>query len=188
MEQLLLKMDDTSEVKVIAASAYNFRIELVKKVGKEDIPALVEISHCMADRFGRQALLSKTNIQKYFNSETLPFIARFKGEIIGYIIGVPLEYFKQESWAHFDVNMGKQNTLYTYAFVVNSKYRGKGGYGKTLKRIYINWAKKQKYSYVTGHVEQGIARHFSRGTEIVKVFPDWYGLKTPFEYYRRPLL
>ena len=68
-----------------------------------------------------------------------------KGDIIAYIIGVPLEYFKQESWAHFDVNMGKQNTLYTYAFVVNSKHRGKGGYGKTLKRIYINWAQKQRY-------------------------------------------
>ena len=187
MEQLLLKMDDKSDVKVIAASAYNFRIELVKKVGKDDIPGLIDISHCMADRFGAQALLTKTNIPKYFNSDTLPFIARFKGEIIGYIIGVPLEYFKQESWAHFDVNLGKKNTLYNYAFVVNNKYRGKGGYGKTLKRIYINWAKKQKYIYVTGHVEQGMAQRFSSGTEIVKVFPDWYGLKTPFEYYRRPL-
>ena len=29
MEQLLLKMDEKSEVKVIAASAFNFRIELV---------------------------------------------------------------------------------------------------------------------------------------------------------------
>jgi len=185
MEQLLLKMDDASEVKIIAASAYNFRIELVKKVGKDDIPALIEISHCLADQFGKQALLTKTNIPKYFNAETLPFIARFKGEIIGYIIGVPLEYFKQESWAHFDVNLGKQNTLYTYAFVVNTKFRGKGGYGKTLKRIYINWAKKQKYNYVTGHVEQGIANRFPNNTEIVKVFPDWYGLDTPFEYYRR---
>ena len=188
MEQLLLKMDDASEVKVIAASAYNFRIELVKKVGKDDIPALIQISNCMADRFGKQALLTKTNIPKYFNAETFPFIARFKGEIIGYIIGVPLEYFKQESWAHFDINLGKKNTLYTYAFVVNTKYRGKGGYGKTLKRIYINWAKKQKYAYVTGHVEQGIANRFSKGTEIVKVFPNWYGLEVPFEYYRRPLL
>tara|TARA_B100001146_G_C16092306_1_gene395593 strand:- start:248 stop:814 length:567 start_codon:yes stop_codon:yes gene_type:complete len=187
MEQLLLKMDDASDVKVIAASAYNFRIELVKKVGKDDIPALVEISHCLADRFGNQALLTKTNIPKYFNSDTLPFFARFKGEIIGYIIGVPLEYFKQESWAHFDVNMGKHNTLYTYAFVVNNKYRGKGGYGKTLKRIYVNWAKKQKYAYITGHVEQGISKRFPNGTEIVKIFSDWYGLETPFEYYRRPL-
>ena len=83
MEQLLLKMDDASEVKVIAASAYNFRIELVKKVGKDDIPALIQISNCMADRFGKQALLTKTNIPKYFNSETLPFLARLKGEIIG---------------------------------------------------------------------------------------------------------
>ena len=147
MEQLLLKMDDMSDVKVIAASAYHFRIELVKKVGKNDIQNLFDISHCMADRFGKQALLTKTTIPKYFNAETLPFIARFKGEIIGYIIGVPLEYFKQESWAHFDVNMGKRNTLYTYAFVLNDKYRGRGGYGKTLKRIYINWAKKQKYTY-----------------------------------------
>ena len=188
MEQLLLKMDDTSDVKVIASSAYDFRIELVTRVGKDDVPGLIEISNCMATRFGRQALLTRTNIQKYFNSETLPFIARYKREIIGYIIGVPLEYFKQESWAHFDVNMGKNNTLYTYAFVVNSKHRDKGGYGKTLKRIYINWAKKQKYTYVTGHVEQGVAKKFSSGTEIVKVFPDWYGLKIPFEYYRRPLI
>ena len=86
MEQLLLKMDEKSEVKVIAASAHNFRIELVKKVGKDDIPGLIEISHCMAERFGKQALLSKTNIPKYFNPETLPFLARLKGEIIGYII------------------------------------------------------------------------------------------------------
>ena len=45
MEQLLLKMDDKSDVKVIASSAYNFHIELVKKVGKDDIPGLIEISH-----------------------------------------------------------------------------------------------------------------------------------------------
>ena len=187
MEQLLLKMDDKSEVKIIAASAFNFRIELVKKVGKDDIPSLIEISSCMADQFGQQALLTKTNIPKYFNSETLPFLARYKGEIIGYIIGVPLEYFKQESWAHFDINLGKNNTLYTYAFVVNNKHRGKGGYGKTLKRIYINWAKKQKYAYVTGHVKQGISNNFPAKTEVVKVFSEWYGLKIPFEYYRRPL-
>jgi len=160
MEQLLLKMDEKSEVKVIAASAFNFRIELVKKVGKDDIPGLIDISQCMADRFGSQALLTKTNIPKYFNSETLPFLARLKGEIIGYIIGVPLEYFKQD---------------------------GKGGYGKTLKRIYVNWAKKQKYNFITGHVEQGISKSFPGNTEIVKVFPYWYGLKTPFEYYRRTL-
>ena len=64
MEQLLLKMDDKSEVIVIASSVYNFRIELVKKVGKDDIPSLIEISQCMAEKFGRQALLTKSNISK----------------------------------------------------------------------------------------------------------------------------
>ena len=59
---------------------------------------------------------------------------------------------------------------------------------KTLKRIYINWAKKQKYHFITGHVENGISKRFPGTTETVKVFPDWYGLKTPFEYYRRTLI
>ncbi len=187
MEQLSLNIGEKSEVKVIASSAYQFRIELVKKVGKDDLDGLVDVSQYLADKFGKQALLTKTNIHKYFNKDTLPFIARYKGEIVGYIIGVPLEHFKQESWSHFDVNLGKYNTLYTYAFVVKEKFRKKGGYSKTLKRIYINWAKKQGYTYITGHVQQGIAQRFSPKTEIVKIFPIWYGVKSPFEYYRRPL-
>tara|TARA_B100000029_G_scaffold142542_1_gene137750 strand:+ start:7557 stop:8120 length:564 start_codon:yes stop_codon:yes gene_type:complete len=187
MEQLFLNIGQNSDIQVIASSAYNFRIELVKKVGKDDIANLIEVSSGMANIYGKQALLNKSNIPKYFNNKTLPFVARYKGEIIGYIIGVPLEYFKKDSWAHFDINLGKENTLYTYAFVMNQKFQKKGGYAKTLKKIYINWAKKQKYKYITGHVAQGIAKRFSNNTEIVKVFLNWYGLKTPFEYYRRPL-
>ncbi len=187
MEQLTLNIGEQSQVQIIASSAFHFRVELVKKIGKDDLDGLIDVSKDMANKFGKQALLTKTNISKYFNPKTLPFIARFKGEIIGYIIGVPLEHFKQESWSHFDVNLGKQNTLYTYAFVLKEKYRKKGGYAKTLKRIYINWAKKQKYTYVTGHVQQGIAKQFSSNTEVVKTFPKWYNLNTPFEYYRRPL-
>ena len=60
MGQLLLKMDDTSEVKVLASSAYNFRIELVKKVGKDDIPSIMEISNCMAAQFGNQVIQKAT--------------------------------------------------------------------------------------------------------------------------------
>jgi hypothetical protein len=187
MKQLSLNIGEKSEVRVIASSAYQFRVELVKKVGKDDINGLIEVSKYLANKFGKQALLSKTNIHKYFNKDTLPFVARFKGEIIGYIIGVPLEHFKQDSWSHFDVNLGKYNTLYTYAFVMKEKYRRKGGYSKTLKRIYINWAKKQNFKFITGHVEQGISQRFTAQTEVVKIFPMWYGVKTPFEYYRRLL-
>ena len=94
MEQLSLNIGEKSEVRVIASSAYQFRVELIKKVGKDDINGLVEVSKYLANKFGKQALLSKTNIHKYFNKDTLPFVARFKGEIIGYIIGVHLEHFK----------------------------------------------------------------------------------------------
>lgn len=187
MEQLTLGIIEKSKVRVIASSAFNFRIELVEKIGKDDMPDLVEVSEEMAKIYGKQALLTKSNIKKYFNENTLPFVAREKGHIIGYIIGVPLEHFKNESWSHFDVNLGKKNTLYTYAFVLKERYRKKGGYAKTLKRIFINWARKQGYQYITGHTQQGVASHFSQKTEIVKVFPDWYGLGVPFEYYRRPL-
>ncbi len=187
MEQLTLGLIEKSIVKVLATSAFNFRVELIEKVGKDDVAQLIELSEELAGIYGSQARLTRSNIKKYFNESTFPFVAREKGQIIGYIIGVPLEHFKNESWAHLDVNLGKGNTLYTYFFVVREKYRKKGGYAKTLKRIYINWIRKQGYTYVTGHVRQGIAEHFSEDTEIVKVFMDWYGLKTPFEYYRRPL-
>ena len=70
---------------------------------------------------------------------------------------------------------------------MKEKYRRKGGYSKTLKRIYINWAKKQGSKFITGHVQQGISQGFTAQAEVVKIFPMWYGVKTPFEYYRRPL-
>ena len=187
MEQLSLGLIEKSIVKVLATSAFNFRVELIEKVGKDDVAQLIELSEELASIYGSQARLTRSNIKKYLNEHTFPFVAREKGQIIGYIIGVPIEHFKNESWAHYDVNLGKGNTLYTYFFVVREKFRKKGGYAKTLKRIYINWIRKQGYTYVTGHVRQGIANKFSPDTEIVKVFMDWYGLKTPFEYYRRPL-
>ena len=187
MEQLTLSILEKSKVKIIASSAYNFQVELVEKLGKDDIPGIIEVSEILAKTFGKRWLLSKNNINKYFNEKTLPFIARYRNEIIGYIIGVPLEHFKNESWAHIDVNLNKSNTLYTYAFVMKEKYRKKGGYAKTLKRIFLNWAKKQPYQYITGHVEHGIHKNFSGNIEEIKVYDPWYDAKNPFNYYRRIL-
>ena len=187
MSQLSLNINEESDIQVIASSAYQFRIELVTKIGEKDIVEILDMSGSLSKSFGLSSVFTEYNINKYFNENTLPFFARYKNKIIGFIIGVPLENFEQESWANYDVNLGKNNTLYTYAFIIRDNYRGKGGYAKTLKRIYINWSKKRNYKYVTGHVKQGIAKQFSNETEIVKIFPNWYGLNTPFEYYRRPL-
>ena len=53
--------------------------------------------------------------------------------------------------------------------------------------IYLNWSKKRKFMFVSGHVKQGISRNFGDKTEIIKIFSNWYGTKIPFEYYRRKL-
>ena len=182
MPQDLIK----SEVQIIASSEYNFKVELILEIGKEDVPDLIETSKGLVDIFGDRALLNENNINKYFSKDTLPFVARYKGTIIGYIIGVPLEHFSQESWSHFDCNLNKKNTLYTYAFVIRKKFQGKSGYAKTLKRIYLNWAKKRNYKYISGHVSNGVCQSF-KNTEIVKTFPIWYDAKNPFDYYRRSI-
>ena len=169
---------------IIASSQYNFQIELIERVGQNDLEKLTQISDELVDIFGPHSLLTEKNINKYFNNKTLPFIARYNSSIIGYIIGVPLEYFKDEAWSHFDTNLSKQNTLYTYSFVIEKKYQIKAGYAKTLKRIYLSWAKKRGYKYITGHVREDIARKFPN-TQIIKTFPIWYDAKHPFSYYRR---
>ena len=115
--------ENSSKTKIIASTNV-FQIEKVEKVGREDYPQLIEISLHLAKEYGRQAVLTKDTIQKYFNTEkSLPFIARYQDEIIGYIIGIPLEELRQESWAVNDENFGKYNTLYTYAFVIMEKYK-----------------------------------------------------------------
>ena len=187
MSEIPIYTLEDSQKQILASSSNNFQVELIMNIGKEDYPSLIEISKYLVRQFGNQALLTEHNIPKYFNRKTLPFIARHNNKIIGYIIGVPIENFKDESWAQYDYNMGKKNTLYTYSFVVKEEYQKRGGYSKTLKKIYINWAKKREYKYITGHVKQGISKKFSQDTQIVKIFPNWYGQKTPFEYYRRPL-
>ena len=178
MEQLTLNIINKSKTKVIASSAYNFKIELIETLGKDDLPDILSISKELSEIYGDHILIDLKNINKYFNNKTLPFIARNNDKIIGFIIGVPLEYFKNENWSKYDINLGKNNTIYTYAFIINKKYRKSGGYAKTLKKIYIN----------SGHVAQGISKNFGKNTEIIKIFSNWYGTKISFEYYRRSLL
>ena len=187
MEQLTLNISNNSKVKIIASSAYNFRIELLEEIGKDDLKDILSISQDLSKIYGNHIFIDKNNFKKYFNKNTLPFLARFNGKIIGFIIGVPLEYFKEESWSRYDTNLNKNNTLYTYAFILKKQFRRSGGYAKTLKMIYLNWSKKRKYKFVSGHVQQGISKKFGNKTETIKIFSNWYGTNLSFEYYRRKL-
>ena len=177
--------ENSSQTKIIASTNV-FQIEKVEKVGREDYPQLIEISLHLAKEYGRQAVLTKDTIQKYFNTEkSLPFIARYQDEIIGYIIGIPLEELRQESWAVNDENFGKYNTLYTYAFVIMEKYKS-NGYARMLKRVYLSWSqKKSNIKYVTGHVVTGTSNVADKNMAIISRIDDWQGTKKSFEYYRR---
>ena len=177
--------ENSSKTKIIASTNV-FQIEKVEKVGREDYPQLIEISLHLAKEYGRQAVLTKDTIQKYFNTEkSLPFIARYQVEIIGYIIGIPLEELRQESWAVNDENFGKYNTLYTYAFVIMEKYKS-NGYARMLKRVYLSWSQKRSnIKYVTGHVVTGTSNVADKNMTIISRIDDWQGTKKSFEYYRR---
>ena len=176
-----------SEYKIIAESSNNLRIELIKSINQEDSTQIIKLSKELEVVFGTNSSFNTKNITKYFNKNTYPFIARLDNKIIGFIVGVPLENFSNESWSHYDTNLGKNNTIYTYTYLIKEFYRKKGGYSKTLKMIYINWCKKQGYAYVTGHVRKGTSKKFPSKTDVIKLFPKWYNCDYPFEYYRRKL-
>lgn len=175
-----------SKSRVIGTSL-GLQIEILEQVGLTVIPELIEVSESLAEKFGPSARLSRSTISKYFDyPRTYPFIARHDSEIIGYIIGVPLERFSQDVWAQHDSNLGMKNTIYTYAFAFKKRFH-KTGYAKMLKRIYLNWMRKHNVDYISGHVIKGQTRKFSGRAEILKVFENWHGTGKVFEYYRRPL-
>ena len=176
-----------SKTRLMAVSG-PFQIELMEYVGTNDYKYLIEISKTLVKEYGKIALLTPNTIQTYFNkNNSLPFIARFQGEIIGYIIGIPLESLNREPWVLLDIHYKKYNTIYTYAFVINKKHT-KNGYAKMLKRVYLNWAKKQEgILYITGHVMEGISKKFKGDITVINKTKNWQGTSKTFEYYRRKL-
>ena len=187
MNQLSLSNSRISDIQVIASSG-PFQIELLKHVGENDYSQLILISKTLEVDYGKKAILTHETIQKYFNKEgALPFIARYRKRIIGYIIGIPLEELSHEPWARMDENFGKNNTLYTYAFVVESEFKG-NGYAKMLKRVFLSWAEKHNHiDFITGHVINGISAKFTGDIRIINRVENWQGTGKTFEYYQRDI-
>ena len=177
-----------SSITTSIASSGTFKIELIKKIGNSDKKDLIEISKSLAAEYGSRSLLTEKTIDIYFNREgTLPLIARSQKNIIGYIIGLPIESLYKEPWARLDENYEKYNTIYTYAFVIKDEYKGKG-YAKMLKKVYLNWAKKRGgITFITGHVRLGIASRFKGEIKVINQVENWQGTGKNFEYYRRNL-
>ena len=184
----ILKQSETDKTKIIASSNNVFSIELVEKISYKSAMDIIDISKDLEKIYGPNALLNEENITKYFNTNTLPFIAKYNNKIIGFIIGAPIEYFKNQSWVQYDDNIHKNNTLYTYAFIFKKDFRKKAGFSKTLKKIYTSLVKKRGFQYISGHVSKIVINNFPKeNTEIIKEFENWYDSNTPFIYYRRKI-
>jgi len=185
MEDNYFQQNPNSITKTIAISG-PFQIELMEYVGTNDYATLIDISESLVKEYGKTAKLTPNTIQTYFNREgSIPFTARYQNEIIGYIIGLPLEILDKEPWAQLDIHFGQKNTIYTYAFVIKNAFKG-NGYAKMLKRVYLNWVKKQeKINFMTGHVKQGISFRFKGNVSIIDQVENWQGTGKIFEYYRR---
>ena len=76
----------------IVASSGVFQIEYLIEALEKDFDGLISVSKSLKTIYGARSVLTKNTITKYFNHpESLPFIARYRNEIIAYIVGIPLE-------------------------------------------------------------------------------------------------
>ena len=143
MEDNYFRQNPISVTETIAKSG-PFQIELMKYVGTNDYAKLIDISESLVVEYGKVAKLTPNTIQTYFNREgALPFIARHQDQIIGYIIGIPLEILSKEPWARLDIHFGQENTIYTYAFVIEKEFKA-NGYAKMLKKVYLKLDQKTR--------------------------------------------
>lgn len=189
-EPLTHGFDSNSSVstsKLIRRIDGGFTIELLRSLGSEDIKPLIHISQSLVESFGLKLLATKKDILNYFNPPiTHPFIARHDGDPIGFIIGVPLEQFANLKWAINDNNLGKENTLYTYAFGVTPNFRGQG-IASELKNTYLWWSKDRGYKFITGTVRKGISADMGGEVTVLSSFDNWNNTGLTFEYYKRKL-
>ena len=56
--------DRQSKTKIIASTNV-FQIEKIEEIGKSDYPKLIEISLHLAKEYGKQAVFTKSSIEKY---------------------------------------------------------------------------------------------------------------------------
>ena len=172
----------------VIASSGVFQIEYLIEALDKDFEGLIAVSRSLEKIYGPRSVLTKNTVIKYFNHpESLPFIARYRKEIIGYIVGIPIEALPQEPWVRTEKNYGKKNTLYTYAFVILNEFR-KNGYAKMLKKVFLSKADKLSHiKYITGHVAKGVSSNFNGKIELINEVENWQGTGKKFEYYRRIL-
>ena len=182
----LFTFDKKSQVEILAQSAVDFQIELIKSLDDSDSQKLIAMSGLIPDVF-QTSQFTPGSIKKLFNyPKTYPVIARLKGEPIACIIGVPLEYYNKESWVKCDKHWGEGSTIYTQIEMISPKYKNQN-YISVLGRMYLNFLSKRGFHFVSGHKKSGDSSSLSPNTHTVKEFDNWQNSYQCYDYFRIPL-
>ncbi len=123
--------------------------------------------------------------------KSLGLMMVYKGEIIGFTVGGPLEHSDKDGPLQ-DAMRGCQNTFYSTDIVVDEKFRGKG-LGYHLKEAQVKAVKALGYSYMTGRNRVGFTSEMQKinrvfGAYTVGIYANQYGGPGQALYYRIPLL
>lgn len=157
----------------------------VRLLGPEEWATVAADLEKLEEVFAEELRDSPRTYHRLIGKEGALFlIATVGGRIIGLICGAPLETFPDIPGVKQDPHYGIGDTFYILSHSVAKDYQGRG-IGRTLMRALLSRIKMKGIRYAAAHVRQGFAAKWNALS--LRIFRDWYGSGTTFEYYRREL-
>jgi hypothetical protein len=102
------------------------------------------------------------------------------GEIMGYVKGGPLEYYRLRSGTH-DENIGKYNTAYMEWISIKPGFWGENG-GHILRIEFLREARRRGYLYVSSYVHRNVVQKRIENGEKIDIVQKYDPDK--LDYYR----
>jgi hypothetical protein len=120
------------------------------------------------------------------DSNTILVILRVNGksgEIVGFVKGGPLENYQLRRGT-FDVNLGKNNTVYMEWISIKPGYWGATG-GHLLRSEFLKEARRRGYTFLTSYVHRNVIAHRLKEGEKIEVVQRYN--PDNLDYYRLDL-
>ena len=111
-------------------------------------------------------ILNLANLDKYIDyPNTIPVIYRRSDEILGIIIGVPVEKYDEDE-TFPDPAIGARNTVYTVVIQISEKE----DILATLEKEYTDYLKRHRITMESRHIPMDCLKG---KFDVLKVFDDW---------------
>ena len=120
------------------------------------------------------------------DSNTILIILRVNGksgEIVGFVKGGPLENYQLRRGT-YDVNLGKNNTVYMEWISIKPGYWGATG-GHLLRSEFLKEARRRGYTFLTSYVHRNVIAHRIKEGEKIEVVQRYN--PDNLDYYRLDL-